>query len=268
MVWECKTIGTCECGFEENDDDESTLIHSEDFPISRFWKNSPDDPEFKAQDNWHQIVAEYTALELSFETDIFPALQGVARVMQSQRQTGYYAGLWGDSFLLDLSWAYSESHRSAVYRAPSWSWATHVGSVWYNYGRAGRPYSIQASVKSVKTVPVGLDPLGAINYGELCIQGRCVSALDLELKRKPDSTLEGWRLDVTNDDDHDYSQTVLIEILTGKDSIGVFFKKVCIALEPTNESKEAYRRIGLVELRDSRWPLFDKKATVQTLTII
>lgn len=103
------------------------------------WANCVNNARFKAPENWYQILTEYTKLDLSHESDIFPALQGVAQLMQSQRQTRYYAGLWEDTFLLDLLWTcgaydnyWSNPPRSIQpedYRAPSWSWASHIGPV-------------------------------------------------------------------------------------------------------------------------------------------
>ncbi|KAF2028676.1 HET-domain-containing protein, partial [Setomelanomma holmii] len=46
---------------------------------------------------WHRIVEAYTCLNLTFSKDKLPALQGVARSMQTERSGMYCAGLWEDT---------------------------------------------------------------------------------------------------------------------------------------------------------------------------
>lgn len=73
--------------------------------------------------NWHSVVQFFTACDLTYQKDVLPAIQGVARHMQHDRQCAYYAGLWDDNIWFDLLWTVNEPGRVETdsYRAPSWS---------------------------------------------------------------------------------------------------------------------------------------------------
>lgn len=96
------------------------------------WK---DFPELFLQ--FHRIVEQYSALELTKPTDRLPALSGLCERMQHDRGD-YIAGLWSDSICADLMWRkdilYFENNqaaRLAEYRGPSWSWIAVDGPVSY-----------------------------------------------------------------------------------------------------------------------------------------
>ncbi|CAI4214482.1 unnamed protein product [Parascedosporium putredinis] len=82
---------------------------------------------------WSSIVRDYTALYLTFEKDVFPALSGIARQMSHLTGSRYVAGLWEDSLLSGLCWHVDGRSsrpsemllepRPSVWRAPTWSWA-------------------------------------------------------------------------------------------------------------------------------------------------
>lgn len=88
----------------------------------------------KLQSFWFQLVMEFTARKLTFETDKLPALAGLAN--QIRRQTGgeqYFAGLWRSCFHRQLLWfvANDDVDRPDAYRSPSWSWAAVDGRIRY-----------------------------------------------------------------------------------------------------------------------------------------
>jgi hypothetical protein len=123
---------------------------------------------------WRNIVERYTRKEMKFEGDIFPALQGIARSFSQMKGCHYYAGSWEDSLILDLMWSSSRNvpSRPQTWRAPSWSWASIVGPVfyWNNYLR--KPC---VTVLSVEVTPVGSDPFGEIASATLTLAGSAVS---------------------------------------------------------------------------------------------
>jgi hypothetical protein len=55
-------------------------------------------------ERWHDIVADYSKLELSVDTDRLPAFSGLAKRAERQRSGRYLAGLWEDSLIEDLFW--------------------------------------------------------------------------------------------------------------------------------------------------------------------
>lgn len=81
----------------------------------------------EAVNQWHNIVEQFSELELSREKDSLPALSGLAERM-SPFLGNYLAGLWTRSFLWNLCWRVDMlvfgPQRPAEYRGPSWSWVS------------------------------------------------------------------------------------------------------------------------------------------------
>lgn len=53
---------------------------------------------------WRNLVKRYSALNFTFESDRLPALSGIVTVFQMVRSSPYFAGFWGDAFILDMLW--------------------------------------------------------------------------------------------------------------------------------------------------------------------
>ena len=87
----------------------------------------------RLRDHWHDLVSDFSALSLTREDDVLPAIAGLAKEHQQHRGSRYFAGLWEDSFILDLMWTVKYSKRSTPrrWRAPSWSWASVNDSISY-----------------------------------------------------------------------------------------------------------------------------------------
>jgi len=167
---------------------------------------SSDWPGHTSSTRWPQILSRYCELSLTYDKDILPAFQGVARTFQAERKCAYYAGLWEDTLLHDLVWAYyggTETRRSGSYRAPSWSWASFYyaaqandenrsriswmsnlmppsNKVGLNKGSVDSEEVLKdkARVVYVSTTPVGADPLGEVSAGTLVLSGRCLLATE------------------------------------------------------------------------------------------
>jgi hypothetical protein len=74
------------------------------------------------QQHWQEVVIAYTDLSLTFVKDKLPAIGGVATQLQQMRNGRYYAGIWEDSLLYDLSWVTAFGKKLArISYAPSWS---------------------------------------------------------------------------------------------------------------------------------------------------
>jgi hypothetical protein len=200
LLWECMAKRTCECAqWNEYRDNGYRLFFQKSFMM---WDNIP--PGFQGtalssplEWKWRRLVEQYSTKELRFETDIFPALQGVAKFLR--RDCAYHAGLWDDSSLLpDLLWhvnkrnpEYSvsshmfntyhagQSHhpgtRPSVWRAPTWSWASVKAAIQFGI-QFDNPVQAVASVLSIHTIPSGGDSFGEIQAGELKLKGRCIDA--------------------------------------------------------------------------------------------
>lgn len=79
---------------------------------------------------WYDIVCQYSGLDLTFDTDVFAAIGGIARTFRNATGMKYAAGLWWEHLPYGFLW-YCESTklRAGSSVAPSWSWASRRGPV-------------------------------------------------------------------------------------------------------------------------------------------
>jgi hypothetical protein len=115
---------------------------------------------------WTEIVALYSTMALTQGSDKLVALSGIANQMSRGavgRLGAYHAGLWDYNFALQLAWSVRDphyqhlSHRSIMYRAPSWSWAAIDGEVEWQLNLAFPERDIKVllvNILSVETTPV------------------------------------------------------------------------------------------------------------------
>lgn len=101
---------------------------------------------------WYDIITDYSSRNLSFSQDTFPAIAGLAqafRGLHNNSQITYIAGLWKEDLTIGLLWGAAkipeplrkvsgfnkceDLSRPAELRAPSWSWASVVGRVGFNF---------------------------------------------------------------------------------------------------------------------------------------
>jgi hypothetical protein len=119
IYWECKTEQIGKTG--------------ERIPEALCFRLSPKPTD----QDWHNIVKDYTCRMLTNETDKLPALAGLAAAYGQATGKSYMAGLWRQSLLEDLLWEQGtwedgnevEPSVPARYRAPSWSWASLDGNI-------------------------------------------------------------------------------------------------------------------------------------------
>jgi hypothetical protein len=206
LLWECIELKTCQChkwpGYDVPH--EGVFFESPSMTMTSI-PSSFAGSKILAPINWkwRTIIEHYTFKSLTHQSDIFPALQGVAKSMQQDRT--YYAGVWKDETLLsNLLWrirresdrpGYSVMHsrdrlnvsrrraphnvrqgpRPAVWRAPTWSWASVTRPVIFDIQHSGTAERL-AAVIDIETVPVDSNPLGQLISGRLLLRGRCAKA--------------------------------------------------------------------------------------------
>ena len=132
LFWECNESVSCECGG----------IYGERYNTGqeKFMSKTTHQEALLKQDikhlrrRWHAIVEEYSQLSLTKMRDKLPALSGIAEQMAAQRERrgDYLAGLWSDTWLLDLLWYRQDALGGILvpkWRAPSWSWANLEGQI-------------------------------------------------------------------------------------------------------------------------------------------
>jgi len=128
----------------------------------------------------HNIVSEYSRLDLSYAKDKLPAISGIAKQLKSTSgpELGdYLAGLWERNIELDLLWHVTGSSPIYLRRphprsAPSWSWAS-VGNQIVFEDLAHLHRSSQHSIKILEhnIVPTGPDIFGELRLAYLTISG-------------------------------------------------------------------------------------------------
>jgi hypothetical protein len=131
---------------------------------------------------WHEIIFEYSRRNYAKDTDILPALGGIARAYADITKDKYCAGMWESELLQSLCWwrqgvlldkskkrLYGPSNmdftRPTAYRAPSWSWAGINGG---RVTMSNIAISDDIPIKNIATpVKIYLEPLAEDLYGQL-----------------------------------------------------------------------------------------------------
>jgi len=172
LYWECRARQCCECGHPW-----PQLLSAEvsNLDVPRYLTETT---YARSSDihKWHQLVKRYTRLNLTFESDVLPALQGIATMWQREVTGAYLAGLWKEYLMEGLLWrSQLFGSRPSKYRAPTWSWASIQGwAEWWSEDISEKDKV--ASVLDVSTTPAGLDPRGEIVAGKLMLKGRRIPA--------------------------------------------------------------------------------------------
>lgn len=140
---------------------------------------------------WFEIIFEYSRRNYTKDTDILPALGGVARAFADITKDKYCAGMWESELLQSLCWwrqgvpiaksktLYEPSNmdftKPTAYRAPSWSWAGINGGRVTMYNSAiedGIPIKNIATPVKIHLEPLdGGDEFGQLQSGYLTIKG-------------------------------------------------------------------------------------------------
>jgi hypothetical protein len=210
---------------------------------------------------WHTLVSDFSRLSLTYSKDTFPSLQGVARIIQHERKCAYFAGIWGDNVLIDLLWYKRDpvvDLDKTEYRAPTWSWASQPGSVFWDTGiyyekdgddRISEDFQPDAVCISISTTPFGDDPLGEIISAILQLQGHCVPAelLENQSNTGPDQIIVkdssfkavDWWPDIET---HRLADKDLTILYVGRGEL----YPICLVLMRVSKDKEEYMRVGII----------------------
>ena len=140
---------------------------------------------------WLYIVQNYSTRNLTFQSDKFVAISGIARRMHMLLgDDTYLAGLWEKNLLQGLLWlADRKGKRNTEYVAPSWSWACMItpvsypndledsSSVWDfsacdNALSDTQTYARQAVAGFCDVTLVTDDPFGQVSFGVVELTGR------------------------------------------------------------------------------------------------
>jgi hypothetical protein len=127
-VWQCRHSGHCACGTVD-------VLYPDYIQQNVFEVLSNEHAEcFYVIFEWMELIMAFSYADLSDETDIFPALAGIASAFSKKNLKTYCAGLWEVSLPVALCWYTSQveseeaTHsRPSEYVAPTWSWGSVRG---------------------------------------------------------------------------------------------------------------------------------------------
>ncbi|ETR96852.1 HET-domain-containing protein [Trichoderma reesei RUT C-30] len=192
LSWECLRTSTCQCT-------PSTIVDTGGGTVGTYTLSARRVLEPKAVFNhghwrqlkeaqlikvWHMLVEEYTKLHLTFESDIFPAISGIAKIFQRSASSEYVAGMWTKSLPYDLAWHKETlsdelatenewSRRPQVWRAPTWSWAAVLGPI--KFLDMGTGLVTLCKIEDAKCFPYQTDRTGELSGGNLSLRGHLIS---------------------------------------------------------------------------------------------
>jgi len=182
--------------------DIESILRSELFNGNRFGLQPSDDTEKLAQNLiyqvWGRFLSDYSMGDLTKESDIFVALNGVAEEVGIVMNDRLVAGLWEERLVEDMCWrsATSRGRRPAVWRAPSWSWASISGSISsaadkrQSYGGSEadrRPHNMASVVK----LDIATKPSGEVEQASVLLDCKLISA-SVCFRRKDVLCLDAW----------------------------------------------------------------------------
>jgi hypothetical protein len=153
-------------------------------------------------EKWDEIIHDYVRREATHKTDMFPAISGLAKMMATEINDKYVAGLWSNDLprgLLWKDWKDPCSPKSSTeYIGPSWSWTsvpTGYEAPWFTTSFSRCHSFIETNFRSECTILTtwctprsDLNPYGQITHAEAHIEGKLRSCPSLWRKTNP----TGW----------------------------------------------------------------------------
>lgn len=193
LLWECSELSACQCTVEPTRSSANTTA-----PAMSGISLRGGELQLKSSFNlqcwyswdvaalcqcWHKLVEQYSQLNLTHESDIFPAFSGVSKQFQAALRCKSLAGLWEKTLLKDLLWHPSSSlgdtehiyGRPQKWRAPSWSWASVKSSV--SFIDTSHGLEVCCTIKHVYCALAGIDPTGEVSDAHIVLKGSLIQTL-------------------------------------------------------------------------------------------
>ncbi|KAH7186956.1 heterokaryon incompatibility protein-domain-containing protein [Fusarium oxysporum] len=275
LVWECRSYATSECG---------DLIDARtswaEFGLGKTIKTKYQHVvdwgcDLERLSFWNDIAAQYSARNITKNSDRLPALASIARQIDCCGMLGrYLCGVWENSLPHSLLWwsefkdlkhfprsdCQAPTHvRSTVKCIPSWSWLSVEGrvSMW------GRAVKVLVGVIGISYTLSGNDPYGQCEEAAIMLRGY-TTPVRVCSSSQPDGTTAVIILDPASRqefpfdaDTHpfEYSENELSNVpiialafsLSGSGSCGVD-RLCCMILRQTPERPDRHQWIGLAYL--------------------
>ncbi|KAL5355325.1 heterokaryon incompatibility protein-domain-containing protein [Aspergillus floccosus] len=271
LIWECNETTQCECYGPHR---RQYYTHPKLDYVESFVKGQDiDDIAW----TWRHMVMEYRCLNLTYDTDLLPALAGLASQTQGFRQTRYLAGLWEDMLISDLCWAALDftvvpvASREKVFRwrAPSWSWAATLSRI--DYSNINKTKDC-AQIIRIDCLPERNNYLFGVARGALLtIRGQMIAATvrqseakDIPWYLKGEFGLEGNALlrhelvvgrSRDDADDLDFFPDDDLRLKGLEDGAAVYCLKMCqsentinsLVLKCIDDERQVYARVGMAK---------------------
>ncbi|KAI1734813.1 heterokaryon incompatibility protein-domain-containing protein [Xylaria scruposa] len=247
LYWECMEAVACECSYIQGSKENGIqqLSSISDYLLGNMLGKISHAINISSQSEqvltvrWHEIVAEYTRLDLTFEKDKFPALSGVVKQMQRVRHAKYIAGLWEDNLIEDLLWRTFalSAERSSKWRAPTWSWASMNGRIQYDYNSNNAKRTF-AKVLEIECTPLASDGTLELTSATLRISSHMVTAVlrkNTNTNSAP-STLHRYTLEVADGDYYGFQSDCTLPDPDDNDISGEIVHCLWIRCGGSNES--------------------------------
>ena len=137
-------------------------------------------------DLWYKAAEEITRRDITAPADKLPAISALAQVFKDSTGDDYLAGLWRGDLLRGLLWSTYPTlalDKPQIWRAPTWSWASHENTVSYKGIPPLHAIPIAKVLEATSTPLSELTPLGEVSSGVLKIEGP-VLEMDNEFTKK------------------------------------------------------------------------------------
>ena len=174
LVWECRRgcYFDSEVIFEENQFRRDTrALKNFSLQVDSISPSSPASKISEVMAVWRKLISDYSKKELTFETDILPALSGLASLVQAATGDQYLAGIWRRDLPAALQWVPEISDwRSTTYIAPTWSWAACKKTCPIVYPSSHVAQS-KVKVLDAGVTLIGSNPFGRVSDGFLKLEG-------------------------------------------------------------------------------------------------
>ncbi len=247
--------------------------------------------ETDSHEQWRKTIKEYSKRQLTYWTDRLTALSGLAmRTKMAMDSEQYLAGLWRGDLLRDLLWyrpkALEQHKQSSEYLAPTWSWASRIGTVVYpvfrtSFGKEYIYFESGPTVLAAETTAVGKDAFGQISSGSLRLSGCLRKAVAKTGKKNHLGTEFGFRfeLPLSAEESERTCGNFTFDFEAQSSSEPMYLLRmatlispepecgpiIVMGLLPTGRVDEEYERCGLGEIYDTHW--FDESEE-QNITVV
>jgi hypothetical protein len=216
---------------------------------------------------------------LTFDSDKLIALSGVAKMVQQELKDEYLAGLWKKGIIVQLAWMVlgltkqignmSFASRPKTYTAPSWSWASVNGEIYYQKWPTIQEMDQFRELSSLIDYHLdlkSLDQTGQVKSGYVQIRGP-LTEVSVSMTASQTFPFCHYRIDINgvlgehhmNMDvepgGNGWDKSFIYLALYFTSDIGKLDSKkvVGLLLQPVPGSTKHFSRVGFLETRDPRW---------------